>query len=131
MAERSWRPGSFVNVPPEQQGKEIDLAFRVAFDSLAQNESKGLQNPSGQDLRVTWGSSSVTGSLTRISTGLAAVVQVVASLDSAAAINEIVTVALGDEGEIALFVWKPTAAGDTTPIASTTARTVRWIAVGT
>ena len=131
MVERTWRPGSFVNLPSEQQGKEMDLAFRVAFDSLAQNESKGLQNPSGQDLRVTWGNSSVTGSLTRISTGLATVVQVTASLDSDAAINESVTVTLGDEGEMSLFLWKPTAAGDTTPIPSTTLRVVRWIAVGT
>lgn len=131
MAERSWRPGSFVSIEAEQQGRELDLAFRVAFDGLTQNESNALQNPSGQNLRVTWGNSSVTGSLTRISTGLATVLQVTASLDSDVAINESVTVTLGDEGEMSLFVWKPTAAGDTTPIASTTQRTVRWIAVGT
>lgn len=131
MAERSWRPGSFIDLETEQQGRELDLAFRVAYDSLTQNESNSLQNPSGQDLRVTWGSALVTGSLTRIATDLATVVEVTASIDSDSAINENVTVALGDEGEISLFVWKPTGAGDTTPIASTTERRVRWVATGT
>lgn len=124
VVDRRWRPGSF-------DDKEVDFAFRTAFDGLARNEADALQNPSGQNMRATWGSATVTGSLTGIATDLATVAQVIASIDSSAAINEIVTVALGDEGQISLFVWKPTAAGDTTPIASTTARTVRWFAAGT
>ena len=88
--------------------------------------------PAAAGKRVAWGSSTVTGSLTDIATGLATVEQVVATIQSSAAINEWVTTALNaTPGEIDLYVWRVTGVADTTPIASITGRVVRWLAVGT
>ena len=142
--------------------KQLDLSHRVIYDSLALLESatgvsldttddnvtvitsnvSAIQAdylgvlPIAADKKAAWGSSSVTGSLTGIVTGLAVVENVAASIRGSGAINEWVTVELGGvAGEIELYAWQPTtdngAAANVTPIASVVARTVFWQALGT
>ena len=181
QAARRYRPPSFLDIftrmssalkldvqdafALQSHAKEIDLAFRMAFDAIYLVENVVGVNvntldddtttltddvtaleaavdaveaeyvavrPAAVGKRIAWGNSSVTGSLTDIATGLATVEQVVATIQSSAAINEWVTTALNaTPGEIDLYCWRVTGVADTTPIASITARVVRWIAVGT
>ena len=83
--------------------------------------------------KLARGETSVTG-LTGgdVDTGLTTVVAVVGSLAEDAALTGMwVTAALGAGSHITLKVWKPTATGDVTPILSTAAKKVDWVAVGT
>ncbi len=84
--------------------------------------------------KVARGSTSVTG-LTGgdITTGLTTVVGVSAVLGEDAALSgNLVTCAItGGAGHILAKVWKPTAAGDCTPILATAAKVVNWVAIGT
>lgn len=86
--------------------------------------------------KVARGVSAVTGTL-EVTSGLATVVSVVPVLaEDAALTGLVVTVAIptqtgGDAGKFTLKVWKPTGAGDVTPIAADAAKNVAWIAVGT
>lgn len=82
--------------------------------------------------KLARGETSVTGTAD-VTTGLATVVAVVASLGEDAALTGLwVTAAIGGTaGHIDLKVWKPTAAADCTPIAATVAKKVDWIAIGT
>lgn len=86
--------------------------------------------------KVARGVSAVTGTL-EVTSGLATVVSVVPALaEDAALTGLVVTVTIptqtgGDAGKFTLKVWKPTGAGDVTPIAADAAKNVAWIAVGT
>lgn len=124
VEQRRWRPGSFGD-------KNLDIAMRVIFDSLTELEDKGLSNPDS-GFQVVTGTTTVTGSVTGIVTGLAIVDRVIASIEGGDAVNEWVTArpTPDTEGSLDLFAWKPTAVADTTPIASTTAREIAWIAFG-
>lgn len=95
------------------------------------------KRPAVAGKRVAWGTSTVTGSLTGIVTGLAVIEVAVVCIQSSAAINEWVTYALNaTPGQLDLYCWKPTTdngvgTANVTPIASTTARTVAWLCGGT
>lgn len=125
-----WRPASFLNfhkqlvINPEAASRELDQTLQ-----LADQKAQGIER---QISAFKFGSQSVTGSLKGVVTGLKSVAQVVVSIDNGStALNEWATATLSaTSGAIDIYVWKPTAAGDTTPIASTTARTVRWFAQG-
>lgn len=122
---KRWRPGRF----PDER---LDEALRFAFDNIYGLEKAALRGVVEEE-RFARGNSTVTGSLTDIETGLDTVTEVTASIDNGAtAINEWVSArpSLNAVGRIDLYCWKPTAVADTTPIASTTARLVRWVAVG-
>lgn len=88
--------------------------------------------------KIARGVSTVTGSATVV-TGLATVVAVVATMQADASLTNgtAVTATVGDQagtpaaGSVTIKVWKPTGAGDTTPIASAAAVAVNWIAIGT
>lgn len=86
--------------------------------------------------KVARGVSAVTGTLA-ITTGLATVVAVSAVLaEDAALTGTLVTATIpaqagGDAGKFTAKVWKPTAAGDCTPVAADAAKSVSWIAIGT
>lgn len=123
-----YRPGNY----PEDSQLAVDM--KTIYDQVySLNEQAllgvGMDTPPALASGVT----TVTGSQNGIATGLATVTNVIAVVDSdGAPCNEIVTPRPNPNqaGRIDLFVWKPTAAGDTTPIASTTARKIRWFAVG-
>lgn len=88
----------------------------------------------GAGFAVMSGSETVTGSKLAIPTGLTVVSHVIASIDNAdVPTNFWVTarVTPTDQTSVDIFVWQPTSNADNTPIASTTAVTVRWWATGT
>lgn len=151
---KRWRPQSFYDLAKskgmDEVLKQLDTAMRISFDAHYTLENQlGVTTPPITGTAVTqdylgikpvsanqklaFGHSTVTGSLASVVTGLATVVEVVAVIDNgAAALNEWLSVRPSTlPGDIDIFVWKPNAANDTTPIASTTARTVRWMAKGT
>lgn len=87
-------------------------------------------------LALARGVSSITGT-GDVVTGLKSVVAVIATLqDDAALTGNLVTATVGDQatapvaGSVTLKVWKPTATGDSSPIAATAAKNVNWIALG-
>jgi len=118
---------------------EADRGLSRIYQSHAQLQAQVIKAPivNGAFLGFTGyhGSTTVMGSKLGVATGLTSVVRVVAMINSdGAALNEIVSARpakAGPNGAIDLFVWKPTAAGNTTPIASTTARNVEWWVMGT
>ena len=88
----------------------------------------------GGGFAVNSGSLTVTGSATGISSGLSQVTQVVASIDNGSTpTNFWATSRINptDSSTFDVFVWKPTAAGNTTPIAATTPVVIRWWVTGT
>lgn len=88
--------------------------------------------------KLARGVATITGSGTVV-TGLATVVSIVATLAADASLTNgiAVTASIGDQagapaaGSVNIKVWKSTGSGDVTPIASTAAVGVNWIAVGT
>lgn len=121
-----WYPPNF----PENQ--ELSNSFKVAFDTIYGVQQQSVRGATG-GMAVASGITTVTGAGNGIATGLSGVSNVVAGIGGNSAINEWVTARAtpNARGKIDLFVWKPTAAGDNTPVASTTARQVSWIAFGT
>ena len=83
-------------------------------------------------VRAVSGSTLVTGSALAVLTGLKTVSNVIVSLDNSAVATNVYLSArpAGAPGTIDIFVWKPTANNDVTPIAGTVAIRVRWIAIG-
>lgn len=84
--------------------------------------------------KLARGVTSVTGATAGdITTGLATVIAVVAVIgaDASLAADRVTSLPGGTAGHITVKVWKPTAAGDCTPILSTAATNVNWVAVGT
>jgi len=118
---------------------EADRGFSRIYQAHNQLQAQVIKTPivKGQYLGFTGyhGTTTVTGSKLSVATGLATVTRVVAMINSdGQPLNEIVTARpakVGSDGSIDLFVFKPTAAGNTTPIASTTARVVEWWVMGT
>lgn len=87
--------------------------------------------------KLARGVATITGS-GDVVTGLASVVAVVVTMQADASLtNGITTTAtIGNQagapaaGSITIKVWKPTASGDVTPVASAAAVAVNWIAIG-
>lgn len=117
--------------PPRFDDNETDNAFKTAFDRIYANQEQSVRGATN-GMAMAAGSATVTGSENGIATGLSSVLYVVAGLGGSDAVNEWVTSLPTPKvaGKIDLYVWKPTAAGNTTPIASTTARAVNWVAIG-
>lgn len=88
-------------------------------------------------LMPAYGVASITGS-GDVVTGLKTVVAVIATMASDASLTNgtTVTATIGDQagtpaaGSVTLKVWKPTASGDCTPVASAAAVNVNWVALG-
>lgn len=125
-----WRPESFQDFHqrladnPLQAAWSLNRAIQQAYQNTTTLEAMIATRQSG--------AATVTGSRTGIPTGLKTVRQVQGSIDrGATAHNFWVSVVIGTvPGTIDIYVWQPTAAGNNTPIACTTATTVRWIADG-
>lgn len=120
--EKRWRPSPFLD-------RQLDLAMRTLFDQVYTLDDNTVQGVT-KGIRVTSGVELVTGSKKGIATGLTTVSNVQVSLRSATALNEWVTFDIRTGGVLDLYVWRPTGVADTTPIASTTQRTVHWSCVG-
>jgi len=125
-----WRPESFLDfhrkmeISPIQVSRALDTAIQRAYQNDSQLENMIASTQVGQ--------ATVTGSALSVSTGLASVSQVTASIDNGATAHNfwVSGVISKQPGCVDLYVWQPTAAGNNTPIACTTAVVVRWIARG-
>ena len=88
----------------------------------------------GAGFAANSGSESVTGSKLGIASGLTLVEHVVVSIDNGATATNFWVTARVTPTNFAtfdIFVWKPTAAGNNTPIAATTPVVVKWWCTGT
>lgn len=130
----TFRPPTFEHLPVDRLGIEIDKHLPRLFDAHASLNSTAVKAPAfAAGFATVSGNLSVTGSKTGIATGLTTVTNATASINNGAtATNFWVTCRPSPTvtGGIDIYVWKPTAAGDNTPIAATTAVTVHWTASG-
>ena len=115
--------------PPALKDPELNNALKIAFDQIyacVVSAQPGFALDSGV--------SQVTGSLLAIQTRLTNVTNVVWGIDNGdQPLNEIASArpSPAGKGKIDIYVWMPTGVADTTPIPSTTKRTVRWTVIGT
>lgn len=127
-------PQSLINVPDHVLRNEADRGFTRIFQAHNQLQNTAILGPAnGAGFKVVAGHQTVTGSKTKLASGLSIVDQVIASIDNGAtATNFWVTARINpmDHSLIDLFVWQPTAAGNNTPVACTTAVTIRWWVTG-
>lgn len=125
-----WRPDPFTNFhqrldrDPAGASRDLDTAIQRTYSGLANLES--------QIACTQVGSASITGSKKAIPTGLASVSNCSGSIDNGTTAHNFWLSVTPSQtpGAIDVAVWMPTAAGDNTPIAATTAVTVRWLARG-
>jgi len=126
VLQTRWRPPSLVDFHqqiarnPAQASRELDNAIQRAFTNDSQLENMIACTQFGQTV--------VTGKSLSIPTGLLTVMQVTVSIDMGATAHNFTAsgVISQQPGCIDIYVWQPTAAGNTTPIACTTTVTVRW-----
>lgn len=112
--------------------------YASATWTLLATAAAGAVNGIAAGYKLARGIETVTGTAT-VSTGLTTVVAVTATMQADASLTNgiAVTATIGDQagtpdpGSFILSVWKPTASGDVTPIASAAAVAVNWIAIGT
>lgn len=110
---------------------ESGAAFKIAGTDVTAILAAALAGVAA-GYKVARGVDAVTGTLNK-ATGLATVVACVAVLkdDPSLAAMFVSVAAHATPGTVVLKVWKPTGAGDTTPIAGAAPANVAWIAVGT
>lgn len=126
----TFRTPTFLKLPPHDLRVELDRALPRLYDAHASLDGVAIKAPAfGTGFVVDTGNVTVTGSALGIQTRLTTVQQVVVSIDNGAvATNNTVTgrVTPTNASQIDVFVWQPTAAGNTTPIASVSPIIVRW-----
>jgi hypothetical protein len=113
-----------------ETGAQLQIAGSDITSSVAGSGVAGV----AAGYKLARGSTAVTGvSGGDIATGLATVLGCAASIgvDIGLNANEVSCALSATPGHITVKVWKPTATGDCTPIASTTSTTINWVAVGT
>jgi hypothetical protein len=128
-----WRVGPFEGLPGEIDRHMLDLGFKAIYDHSYALEQTAVQAPT-LGSKMASGALSVVGSVKAVVTGLATLSNVTVSIDAGATpTNRWVTATPSTTvpGAFDVYCWKPTAAGDNTPIAETAAVTVRWHALGT
>jgi hypothetical protein len=126
------RPPSFLRMEDDRLKPELDKAISIIYDAHARLDQGTVKGPQGEGFITNSGSTTVTGSAT-VASGLITVAHVIASIDSAgAASNQSVTANVNklDQSKVDLQVWMPTAANNTTPIASTAPTVIRWVVTG-
>lgn len=103
---------------PKDAGQHLDRAIQLIYQQFYNQRQK-----------LDSGSQAVVGSAT-ITTALSKVDRVIAGISNGAVATNLWVTAIPSPvvGSIIVRVWKPTAAGDTTPIAATASVTVNWIA---
>lgn len=131
----TFRPPTFLKLSSTELRVEMDRALPRLYDAHASLDGTAIKAPAfGTGFCVDTGNLTVTGSKLAIQTRLTTVEQVVASIDNGAnATNTTVTASItpANHSQIDIYCWMPTAAGDTTPIASTNPVAVHWWVSGT
>lgn len=130
LLQTRWRPASFVDfhqqmlISPSQASKALDNAIQRAYQNSAKLESMVAATQFGQ--------ATVTGNAKSISTGLASISQVTASIDNGSTPHNFTISAVVSQqpGCVDLYVFQPTSTTNNTPVAGTTAVVVRWSARG-
>ena len=130
-----WEVGGVLNINTGgvlnvETGGDLQSNGVSILNSLAAGSVAGV----AAGYKLARGVTSVTGATGGdITTGLGTVIAVVAVLGADASLNAnaVSAVVGGTAGHITVKVWKPTATGDCTPILSTTATNVEWVAIGT
>lgn len=133
---------SYLHVSGKEPLPEHEKALRIAldrdmgriYDAHASLNATAIKSPAfGTNFAATSGLNGVTGNLT-IATGLSKVESVVASLEAGGGVPLNLWVTAGvnrtNPGSIDIFVWKPTAANDNTPIPETGQVTIHWYVKG-
>src|SRR5580765_7773348 len=131
----TFRPGTLLRLPLEKLSLELDRHLPRLYDAHNALNGIAIKAPAiNGGFAVQGGSAIVLGSKLAIPTGLSQVSTVTASINNGAApVNSWVTARPSQtvRGAIDIFVWSPTAAGNNTPIASTTNAEIHWYATGT
>ena len=126
----NFRLPSFLKFDSQQLRVEMDRSIPRIYDAHASLDGVAIKAPAfGTGFCVDTGHLTITGLKEGIQTRLTTVEQVVASIDNGpTATNATVTATVtpANHSQISIYVWQPTAMGDTTPIASTTPVIVRW-----
>lgn len=128
----TYRPPALINLPHEQLAQEADKAVARIYEMHGYLDGVAIKAPVA-GFAVLAGQTTVTGSKTGVASGLATVQQVVVSIDNGpTATNFTVTGRVNptDHSKIDIYVWQPTAAGNTTPIACTSPVSVHWWVTG-
>lgn len=129
----SYRPPSFYRLNTENLGLELDRSLPRLFDAHSALSGQAIKAPAiNGGFGVQSGTVTVTGSKLGIATGLTTVNQVVASINSNVATNFTVTAqpSVTVKGAVDIYVWQPTSAASTVPIACTTAVLIHWWSSG-
>ncbi len=127
------RPPSFLNIADNRLKHEIDKAISILFSAHSHLSQRSITAPGVNGITAVSGSLTILGSKSGITTGLTKVDHVTVSIDSGGvASNQSATANVNgtNKGKIDIQVWMPTAAGDTTPIASTVATVINWFCTG-
>jgi len=128
--QQIWQPRSFMDFhsrldsDPADASRDLHQAISTVYQSISTLQSMIASTQSGK--------ATVTGSAVGIPTGLQSVKNATATIDNGSTAHNLwVSVVVSKTpGAIDIYVWKPTAAGNNTPIANTTAIAVRWTASG-
>lgn len=135
MSDFLPRPIPFIHLSSQRLREELDKWLPRIFGAHGALNSTAIQAAqSGTGFQVVHGSTSVLGSKVGFASGLAQVTNVQASIDNGAVATNFTVSArpsISVLGGIDIYVYQPTAVANTTPIAATTAVTVRWWAQGT
>jgi hypothetical protein len=134
IAKFQYQPPSFLEIEDARLKHETDKAVKTLASAHANLVQTAIQAPvQGTAFQVVGGQQTVTGSKLLLATGLSKVTSVTASVDNGAAASAYtVTARISPSNltKIDLFVWQPTGAAVTTPIAATAPVTIHWWAVG-
>ncbi len=127
-------PGGLINISDQGLRNETDRGFTRIYQAHNQLQGTAILSPvQGAGFKVLGGVTIVTGSKIGLASGLTNVVTVTVSISNGAvATNFWPTASINslDHSKIDLYCWKPTAAGNNTPIAATTAITLHWWVTG-
>ncbi len=123
---KRYRPSTYAD-------PQLNLDMKTAYDQIYSLNDNALFAAETNSELVSGQTTVKNGVANRVATGLASASNVVAVLDTGGSpVNEwvVATPTPNAKGLINLAVFMPTAAGNNTPIASTTDRLVRWFAFG-
>lgn len=128
------RPPTLLGVDDYYLRTEVQNFLSYIYQAHNALNGVTIQAPANNGgFSVQGGTATVTGSLSGIVTGLARVATVTASLNTGGSATNFTVTANPNKtapGSIDIQVWMPTAAGNTTPIAATSAVSVHWYATG-
>lgn len=130
----TYRTGTFSKLPADRLALELDQHLPRLFNAHASLNATAVKAPAlAAGFATISGNLTITGSKTGIITGLTTVQNVTASVNTGSTPNNYTLSARPSPltpGSIDIYVFQPTAAGNTTPVAATAPVLVHWTASG-